>query len=210
MKIVLKNELHEAVHILNSRGVIAYPTETVYGLGGLISEPDIVSRIRDLKGREDTKPMLILIPDEAYLFPIVEFIHPKASLLMRQFWPGPLTLIFKIKGYLPEDLIGKNGGVGIRISSDTLCQELLSIFQAPLISTSANPSGKPPARSCNEVVEYFGNLLDGIIDDGVRNKTMPSTVLDVRSEPFKLIRPGAITEGSIEKTIGEMIVNQTM
>lgn len=206
MKSILKNELHEAVRILNSGGVIAYPTETVYGLGCLISKPDAVSRIRDLKGRDDKKPMLILIPNETFLFPIVEFIHPKASLLMRQFWPGPLTLIFKIEEHLPEDLIGKDGGVGIRVSSDSICQELLSFSQAPLISTSANTSGKSPARSCDEVIEYFGNLLDGVIDGGVRNKTHPSTVLDVRSEPFRLIRPGAIPAEIIEKVIGEMIV----
>jgi L-threonylcarbamoyladenylate synthase len=200
-----EEDLQRAVQIIRHGGVIGYPTETVYGLGGLATDDGVISKIIGLKGREAGIPMLILVPDPAYVYSLVREMTENASLLIRRFWPGPLTLVFDSKAGLPVRLTGKDGGIGIRVSSDPVCQRLLAILQGPIVSTSANPAGERPACSAGEVAGYFGSGIDAVVDGGNRNRGIPSTVIDIRSIPVKLLRTGAVGVSEIEKVIGDSL-----
>lgn len=121
--------------------------------------------------------------------------------LMDEFWPGPLTLVFQAKeNVFPQELLAGSGKIGIRMSSDPLAQEICKEFGLPLTTTSANPSGKAPAHSVQELQKYFSDskLLGGIVDGGDRNSKQVSTVLDVTSEPFKIIREGKISKSKLK------------
>jgi L-threonylcarbamoyladenylate synthase len=202
--IFFNHELDQASEIIQRGGVIGYPTETVYGLGGIATNPEVVTRIQRLKGRRSGHPMLILIPDSAYLSDVAEDIPEDATKMMHCFWPGPLTLIFQAKSIFPNGLTGKDGGIGIRVSSDPICRELFKFMKDPLISTSANPSDLPPARSAEAVRQYFKDRVDAVIDGGPRNRNAPSTVIDVRVRPARLIRRGSIKMSRIQSVVGEI------
>jgi len=203
-------EIEKALSILKQGGVIAYPTETVYGLGSVATNARAVSRIQRLKGRWNHKPMLILIPDLSFLSLVAEGIPEYISPIIQKFWPGPLTLIFKATHGLPQALTGEDSSIGVRISSDPVCQKLLDYLKAPIVSTSANPSDQPPARSAEEVHAYFHNELDAVLDGGFRDTNAPSTVIDMRFRPAVLLRRGAIDVSDIQSFIGEIIVRETL
>ncbi len=158
-----QKHIHKAVEICLKGGVIAYPTETVYGLGGDPLRLDVIERIEQLKGRGQEKTFLLLVSSRVQWSAYVESIPSFAIPLIKKFWPGPLTLIFPASRILPFRLTGEKGTIGLRASPDPICQALVDLFGKPLISTSANPSGKPPARSAREVLEYFPQGLDLIL-----------------------------------------------
>ena len=202
---VSENNLMKVSELLKSNGVIGYPTETVYGLGCIPDDAEAVARIIRLKQRDDKHPMLILIPDQSFLSSIVYDVSEAAFQLMDRFWPGPLTLIFKAQTAFPASLTGPDGSIGLRISSDPVCQDLMMRVKKPIVSTSANPGGMAPARSASEVFRYFGSQIDIILDGGVRNRNRPSTVLDIRTTPAKLLRKGAVKSADIGQVIGAVI-----
>ncbi len=194
-------QIREAVELLKKGKVIAYPTETVYGLGVDATNAKAVQKIFDLKGRADQSPISILISSFEMLAQCVKPFPMRAQELMDQFWPGPLTLVFEAKEkFFPEELLASTGKIGIRMSSDPLAQQLCKEFGLPLTTTSANPSGKAPATSVQEVQKYFSEskILNGMIDGGEKNSKQASTVLDVTSEPFKIIREGKITKSKLK------------
>lgn len=194
--------IRKAVGICLQGGVIAYPTETVYGIGGDPLRLDVIERIDQLKGRDPEKTFLLLVSSRIQWNAYVERIPAFAIPLIKKFWPGPLTLIFPASRMLPFRLTGEKGTIGLRESSDPICQALVAAFGKPLISTSANPSGKPPARSAQEVMAYFPQGLDLILDGGERRTFQPSTVLDVTHERPVLIRTGPIDKMALEQVIG--------
>ncbi len=196
--------MQQVAELLNQGGIIGYPTETVYGLGCDALNAKSIDRIYRLKGRNFKNPLLILVVSEKAVGEYTVDIHEKATILMRQFWPGPLTLLFEANSKLPINLLGGSKKIGIRVSPDHFCQQLLGVFKKPLVSTSANPAGFPPAKSSEEVHKYFGDSLDMIIDDGDRRKAEPSTVVDVTEAVPKLVRKGAISKTDIEAFIGEI------
>ncbi|MBN1781269.1 threonylcarbamoyl-AMP synthase [bacterium] len=204
--ILSADEIGSAVQLLKRGGVIGYPTETVYGVGGRATDADVVQRIRHLKGRPDQKPMLILLPDETAVRTVCRNISGSALMLMRHFWPGPLTLVLVPAEGFASVLPGLEKGIGVRISPDPVCRMLMEDFGEPLISTSANRTGEKPARSAEAVDQIFGPRLDAVIDGGPRNMNSPSTVLDVRSRPFRMLRQGAVGPDQIQKITGEHIV----
>jgi L-threonylcarbamoyladenylate synthase len=201
--ITLQN-IEVAAEIIRHRGIVGYPTETVYGLGGAVLGP-VAERIQRIKKREkrDEKPMLVLIPDFDSLSSFVRDIRDGVWPLINAFWPGPLTLVFQAKPGWPDQLIGPDGGIAVRRSPDPICQQLLALVGQAIISTSANLSGHPPARTAEQVREYFGSHIDGILDGGPRNTNEVSTVLDVRSCPFKLLREGAVSRKSLGSVTGD-------
>jgi len=186
--------------------VIGYPTETVYGLGGWGLSEKVYERISKLKKRSSEMPFLLLINSPASLEGLVTSVSRNAELLMRKFWPGPLTLIFKAAAQCPAHIREINGRIGLRVSSDPICSALLDRWQGPLISTSANPAGKPPARTAEEIYQYFNDDLDAVIDGGGRQANSVSTIVDVSGKAIKLIRKGAIDQRQIEETIEKALV----
>ena len=196
--------MNEVVDSLLSGGVIGYPTETVYGLGGDATNADVIERISRLKQIEKGQPMLVLLGNRDELPQWIDGISANADVLMDRFWPGPLTLIFRTREIFPQRLLSKESRLGVRISPDPICQVLLSEFRKPLISTSANPHGLQPARSVSEVATYFGDGIDWLIDGGDRTGTAPSTVVDVSIDPPRIIRTGSVKQDDIENLIGKL------
>lgn len=193
--------IDEAVHVLKKGGVIAYPTETVYGLGCDAFCETAVQRVFGLKGKKTGEPMLVLIGRIEELASLVVSVPPVGRFLMERFWPGPLTLVFHASERVPRALTGGKDTIGCRISPDPVCAALLERFQRPLVSTSANPAGRPPAQSASGVSAFFPDRLDFILDGGKRSLGTPSTVVSVVESAPRLLREGALSKGMINDAL---------
>jgi L-threonylcarbamoyladenylate synthase len=194
--------IHRAAEIIMSGGVIGYPTETVYGLGANAFLPDAVERIFTLKQRVASQAILLIAADLDQVAQLVSEMPNVALRLAESFWPGPLTLIFNAGPKVIPELIGASGTVGVRIPGNAICLELLKATGIPITSTSANISGQQNPISAEEVLKYFGERLDLIIDGGKTPSRVPSTVLSLVDSRPVLIREGAIQKSDIEKIIG--------
>ncbi len=161
--------------------------------------PDAVARVRELKGREDNKPILLLISDHDQVARLIVKPPEAFAQAAEKFWPGPLTIIGSAVAALPEAITAGTGTVGIRLPADEQVRELVRECGGVLTATSANPSGRDPARSAQEVAEYFPGGLDLIVDGGEVSATEPSTVLDVLTSPPRVVREGAIRRNDIEQ-----------
>ncbi len=186
--------LARAKEIIEKGGIIAYPTETFYGLGANPYNEDAVKRLFELKGRGFDKPISILVKDEAMLGQVVADVPPVAENLIKRFWPGPLTIIFNVAPEIPELLTAGTGKIGVRISSSPIAERLLDTIDSPITATSANPSGKKSPITANEVVNHFGGRLDLILDGGRLSGRLGSTVVDITGGGIELVRDGEIPE----------------
>jgi L-threonylcarbamoyladenylate synthase len=190
-----------AAHILKSGGVIGYPTETVYGIGCNIFRPDAVSRIYKIKKREQDKAFILIAADPLQVRDTVAEIPETAERLMENFWPGPLTIVFKASLNLLQTEFRRVKTIAIRIPDCTICLALLKNCGFPIVSTSANHSGQPAATTTQEVISLFNNDLDLIIDGGKTPSNIPSTVVDVTRNPVKIVREGAISKLEINTVL---------
>lgn len=190
--------------------LIGYPTETIYGIGGDALNKETIQNVFFLKRRRFSQPLLVLVRDAAMLEGLVEPIPKQAAVLMQSFWPGPLTLLFKKTKVLPDALTGGVPCVGIRVSPDPVCRQVLEVLNRPLISTSANPSGQRPALDAATVFNYFSGAIDWILDGGPRISGNPSSLLDVTRDPPVLLREGQISRQDIEAEIGDIRENNIL
>ena len=188
---------------LNGGGLLAYPTETIYGLGSL-PERDAVVELAKLKGRPPGKPFLLLVSSrtmaEAWG---LDFKGPAAALADR-FWPGPLTLIVRPVGTrLPDQLRGPEGGIAVRLTSQPGVRQLIEHIATPITSTSANRPGQPPAPGAGAITDAFGeasNLM--CLDGGVLGNVPPSTLVDCTGPTARLVRDGAIPRAELRAGAG--------
>lgn len=181
-----------AVKILRKGGVVAFPTETYYGLA---VDPDCVSAVAHLfvlKKRQEHKPLLLLIDKIEQLETLVKEVPPPYWQLMKKYWPGPLTLVFPAKRTVNRQITGNTGTVGIRISPHPVAEGLVRRLGKPITATSANISGFLPARSAQEVFKMLGDRVDYIIDGGQTGAGLCSTILGVQSGQITLLRPGQV------------------
>ncbi len=190
--------LQEAVDIILGGGVVAFPTDTTYGLGVNPFDDKAVGRVFELKKRESSKPLIILINDKQQLSQLVTDINPIVYKLIDKFWPGPLTLIFKTSAEIASFKIGESSKIGIRLPDSPIARELIQLAKLPITASSANPSGQPSSLSARQVIEYFGKQVDFIIDGGPAGDPRESTVLDVSTTPPQLIRAGAVSVEEIK------------
>lgn len=181
----------QAACIIASGGLIAFRTDTFYGLGADPFNRDAIVRIRELKGREDDKPILLLVSDEKE---VDRFIEQSEffKLIARGHWPAPLTLIGVARAEVPIELTAGTKSLGVRLPDDDDVRSLVRACGGALTATSANVSGQPPARTAKEVENYFPSGIDLIIDGGEVTATQPSTVLDLSTREPRLIREGAV------------------
>ncbi|MDQ2922034.1 MAG: L-threonylcarbamoyladenylate synthase [Acidobacteriota bacterium] len=186
------------MRIISSGGVIAFRTDTFYGLGADPLNRDAVLRIRELKGREDAKPILLLISDASEISRFITKPSEAFQAVAERFWPGPLTLIGIARPELPTELIAETNSIGVRLPDDAHVRALVRACGGALTATSANISGRPPARTAKDVEEYFPSGIDLIIDAGEVTATQPSTVLDLSGPEARLIREGAIRKNDLE------------
>jgi L-threonylcarbamoyladenylate synthase len=174
--------------------VIAFPTETFYGLGADALNEEAMREIFRVKEREEDKPLLLLVADRTWLPGLVKYIPPRAEPLMERFWPGPLTLVFPASDHLSPLLTGKTGKIGLRISSHPVAQALLQVVGRAITATSANVSGQPGASQAGEVFQVLGKKIDAILDGGRTTGEPGSTVLDIAGASPKIVRLGAIAQ----------------
>jgi L-threonylcarbamoyladenylate synthase len=193
----------KASQVISSGGVIAFRTDTFYGLGADPFNPIAVARVRDLKGREDNKPILLLISDLDQVERLISARSDEFNLAARKFWPGPLTIVATAVTALPEEITSGTGTVGVRLPANENVRELVRECGGVLTATSANPSGSEPARSAEEVARYFPRGVDLIVDGGEVSATEPSTVLDVCASPPRVVREGAVSRNVIEQLFAE-------
>lgn len=191
----------EAVDVLARGEVVVFPTETFYGLGADALDRTAVERVVSLKGRSPENPIAVIIADPMMLSALVEETPSLALGLMERFWPGPLTLVFRAKKGLPEPLVNRDGGIGVRLSSHPVAVRLAHGLGRPLTATSANPSGKEPARTLDEARNYFSGRIRLFIDGGKLGGTKGSTVADVTGSRLKIIREGEIDPSELQKTL---------
>jgi L-threonylcarbamoyladenylate synthase len=185
-------------NIVREGGVIAFRTDTFYGLGADPFNAAAVARIRELKGREDDKPILLLISDLDRIDRLLTELSPEFMKLGAKFWPGPLTIVGKANADLPEGVTAGTGTVGVRLPADLSVRDLVRECGGALTATSANPAGCDPARSAEEVRNYFPAGLDLIIDGGQVTAIEPSTVVDATTSRPRVIREGAISATLID------------
>ena len=179
--------------VIRSGGVIVYPTDTFYGIGVDPKNPAAVKRLFEIKGRKADQPILLLIKNAADAAEWAADITPNADRLMKRYWPGPLTLVFEARpGVLPE-LTAGTGTIGLRVPGTELARELLRFLDIALTGTSANVSGGPSPRTASESMTSIGHIVDLILDGGATAGGLPSTVVDVRTDPPSVIRKGAVT-----------------
>jgi L-threonylcarbamoyladenylate synthase len=183
--------IQRAARVISEGGVIAFRTDTFYGLGADPFNAAAVARVRMLKGREENKPILLLIADASLVDRFISDRSAAFDEVARKFWPGPLTIIGRAVPGLPVEITAGTGTVGVRVPADDDVRELVQACGGALTATSANPSGSEPARSADEVREYFGDRIDLICDGGEVTATEPSTVLDASTTPMKIVRQGA-------------------
>ena len=186
---------------LRTEGLLAFPTETVYGLGGNALSEAVVRRVYEAKGRAGEKALPVLATPEQ-VWELAVWDDPRVDALMAQFWPGPLTLVLPAHPQLPEFLRGPNGTIAVRHSPAPVVQALLKLGGTPLIGTSANRSGGPAPITAAEVRAQLGGDVDRIIDAGECPGGVPSTVLDATRPVPVLLRAGAVALAQIEQAIG--------
>ncbi len=191
----------QAADLIRSGGVIVYPTETVYGLGADPFNHHAFDRIFSLKGRETEKGLILLIRGRQDLDALVADIPRSAEILIREFWPGPLTLVFPAAPGLPEHLTRPASTIALRMSDAPVASALLHHVGGPITSTSANRSGKPPARSARQAADVIGHRVDVILDGGESSDPRPSTLVDVSGRRPKILRPGRIPEAKIHRAL---------
>lgn len=187
--------LERSIHVLQRGGLVAFPTDTVYGLGASAFDPHAVNRLYQAKGRSGSKaiPILVASLDQAEL--VVREMGEEARALARRFWPGPLTIILHRRRSLPLDLSAKRT-VGVRIPDHPVALALLE-QAGPLAVTSANVSGQPNSRTANEVMANLGGKIDTILDGGQSPGGRPSSIIDCTLDPIRIVRHGPLTEDEI-------------
>lgn len=185
---------------LNNGAVAIFPTETVYGIGTSAFSLTGVRRIYALKGRQWRKPLAVLVADLSAAVPLVEIIPPEAERLAHAFWPGPLTLIFKASP-LGRLITGGLETIGVRIPDHPVALSILRSAGIPLATTSVNKSGDEPAISGREARKLFGTQVEWLIDGGVCQVKLASSVVDLSHFPFTVKREGSITKQALEATL---------
>lgn len=180
--------------------VIAFRTDTFYGLGVVPTDEAALRRLNELKGR-DGKPILVIVSDASMCDRLIAERTPAFELLAARHWPGPLTLVARARAEVSEILTAGTGAIGVRLPADEEARAVVRACGGALTATSANPTGRPPARTAQEVAAYFPRGVGVIIDGGPAQTESPSTVLDVTGARPRLIREGLLTRRELEQTL---------
>jgi L-threonylcarbamoyladenylate synthase len=191
-----------AAGVVRGGGLLAFRTDTFYGIGADPFNPEAVRRIGELKGREG-KPILVLVSDRAWAERLTESRGPLFDALSERFWPGPLTLVLTADPRLPAELTAGTGTVGVRYPADGSVCQFVEACGGVLTATSANLAGRPPARSARDVLATFPRGLDLIVDGGETAAEKPSTVVDISGSAARLIRDGALPWREIQNALTE-------
>lgn len=192
-KIVKADDLKEAAKCLLDGGTVVFPTETVYGLGADALNEEAIEKIYKAKGRPSDNPLIVHIADKKDIYKITKNISVDAEKIMDKFWPGPLTMIFEKSDIVPDKVTAGLNTVAVRFPANKTAQELIKNSTRYIAAPSANISGSPSPTSLKYVCDDMVGRVDFIIDGGNSSVGIESTILDVSTPEFKILRPGAIT-----------------
>ncbi len=196
--------IEEAGEILRSGGLVAFPTETVYGLGADGLNEDAAKKIYAAKGRPSDNPLIMHITNMKDLEKIAEVIPAQARTVAKAYWPGPLTMIFEKTGAVPYAMTGGRDTVAVRMPCDEMARAVIRAGGGFIAAPSANVSGRPSPTQASHVKEDLAGRIDMIIDGGAVDIGVESTILDMTVNPPMILRPGAITKEMLEELIGEV------
>jgi L-threonylcarbamoyladenylate synthase len=194
-----KKQITSAVAVLKSGGLVAFPTDTVFGLGALADNVEAIKRIYAVKQRPASQAMPLLLSSLDEVDSVAVDVSETARRLMRRFWPGGLTLVVKKAAWLPDVITAGGSSVAIRVPDHPVPLALIRQVGKPLVGTSANRSGEDSPLTVEEVVSQLGGKIDMIIDDGTHVLPGESTILDVTVDPPRIIRQGVVSRSEIEK-----------
>ncbi len=207
---VTEERLREAGAILQAGGLVAFPTETVYGLGGDALNPDSSRKIYAAKGRPSDNPLIVHIANMEALEPIVTEVTEEARKVAEAFWPGPLTMILPKSDRIPFETTGGLNTVAVRMPSHEIARKLIEYGGGYVAAPSANTSGKPSPTVAKYVIEDMNGKIDMIIDGGEVGIGLESTIIDLTVSPPQILRPGYITEDMLAEVLGSVDTDKTI
>jgi L-threonylcarbamoyladenylate synthase len=203
LKAEAEGALAEAVAVLKDGGLIAYPSDTVYGLGAAASDGGAVARVFVVKGRLSDKALSLLLADVEDMAALCDHVPAAAKLLAERFWPGPLTLVLRRTPAFQSAALGGGHNVAVRVPDHPFLREFIRALGEPITGTSANRSGRPSCRTAREVERELGEAIDLIIDGGPSRVGWESTVVDITEDAPRILREGAISRREIERVLGQ-------
>jgi L-threonylcarbamoyladenylate synthase len=204
----MSREIRKAAEILRAGGLVAFPTETVYGLGADASNAQAVARLYAVKGRPIEHPVIVHFPSSGQAFSWSSEVPPAAQKLAENFWPGPLTLILKRSALAGDFLTGGQDSVGLRVPSHPVAQQLLAEFKGGIAAPSANRFGGVSATSAAHVRADFGAEVELVLEGGASEVGIESTIVDFSSNAPRVLRPGRISVSDIEAVLGSAIAQK--
>lgn len=197
------NAADEAAEIIKNGGLVAVPTETVYGLAGNGLDEEAVKQIYEVKGRPQVKPLSLMVPGAEAMEQYCDDVPQGARLLAQRFWPGPLTIVLKAKDHIPSIVLAGGDTVGLRCPDHPMTLELLKKAGVPFAAPSANPSGEESPKTAQKVQDYFAGRIGGIIDGGECSIGLESTIISMAQKPYRILRQGALAEKEIASALAE-------
>lgn len=200
-------ELLEGARLLREGGLVAFPTETVYGLGANALDEEAARKIYEAKGRPSDNPLIAHVSSMEEVYPLVSQVSEAAKKLMAAFWPGPMTLIFPKSQLVPYGTTGGLDTVAVRMPSDPVANRLIALAGVPVAAPSANTSGRPSPTTAQHVLQDMDGKIDMIIDGGAVGIGVESTIVDVSVKVPTVLRPGAITMEMLKEVLGEVQID---
>lgn len=205
-----KHLIQKAAQCLKQGGLVAFPTETVYGIGANALNEEAIRKIYIAKGRPSDNPLIVHIGNHGDVDHYAQYVSEVALKLINKFWPGPLTLIFKRKSTVGDWITGGLDTVAIRLPANPIAQAVIREANLPIAAPSANRSGRPSPTRAKHVIEDLEGRVDIIIDGGKAHIGLESTVLDVSEEVPIILRPGSITKEMLEEEIGQVLIDPSL
>lgn len=205
-----ENAIKKAADILNNEGLVAFPTETVYGLGADALNPVAAAKIYAAKGRPSDNPLIVHIADTKDVYELAENVPEKAKALMEAFWPGPLTIVLPKKSIVPDGTTGGLNTVAIRMPSHPVALSLIKESGVYIAAPSANTSGRPSPTEASHVVTDMNGRIEMILDGGAVGIGIESTIVDLTGDVPTILRPGFITKSMLENIIGTVEIDRAL
>ena len=195
------NKIRDVASAITDGQIVAFPTDTIYGMGCDVFNEEAVKELYKIKGRPTNKPVNVLISSVDQVYDLAKNIKPLFFTLADKFWPGALTIIVEKNSTVNDTVTSGQSTVGIRFPDNLIVQELINITHTPLATTSANLSEEPSATKAKEVLNYFNGKIPYIIDGGKVNIGQSSTIVDISSKPPRIVRQGAIPFAELKPNI---------
>lgn len=202
--------LEETIQAIQHGGVVAFPTDTVFGLGASLRHPEALARIYAIKGRDEQKPLPVLLSSLDRLGLVARQPDDRVLALLRAFWPGPLTVVLPARDDLPPEVVAADGTVGVRIPNHSIALALSDRAGGTLATTSANRSGEAPACSAEDIVDQMPENIDIVLKGGFSPCGEPSTVIRVDDARIAVIRAGVIPPHEIEEEWARLARPETL